>query len=203
MTLDDDEATRAAIEAVRRIVSPRLIAGLARITADVGAAGELAQDALVIALEAWPVRGVPDGPGAWLMATAERRAIDLIRRRARYEHKLREAGRDMQTQSQTFGEPDAGQVDDQIGEDVLRLIFIACHPVLPAEARAALTLRLIGGLTIQLAAVRGYLLAKLGRFEEARQEFNRAATLTSNENERTLFRAQSGRCAPPTPEEHP
>jgi len=145
--LDNHEATRAAVEAVWRIESPRLIAALARITGDVGAAEELAQDALVIALEQWPVRGIPDGPGAWLMATAKHRAIDLVRRRSSYERKLQEVGRDMQTRKQTFGEPDADQMDDHIGDDLLRLIFIACHPVLPAEARAALTLRLIGGLT--------------------------------------------------------
>jgi RNA polymerase sigma factor (sigma-70 family) len=140
----DNPATHAAIEAVWRIESPRLIAALARITGDVGAAEELAQDTLVIALEQWPVRGVPDGPGAWLMATAKHRAIDLVRRRARYDRKLQEVGRYMEAQAQVFGEPD---VDDHIGDDLLRLIFIACHPVLSAEARAALTLRLIGGLT--------------------------------------------------------
>jgi RNA polymerase sigma factor (sigma-70 family) len=140
----DYRATHAAIEAVWRIESPRLIAALARITGDVGAAEELAQDTLVIALEQWPVRGVPDGPGAWLMATAKHRAIDLIRRRTRYEQKLQEVGRDMEAHAQPFEEPD---VDDHIGDDLLRLIFIACHPVLQAEARAALTLRLIGGLT--------------------------------------------------------
>jgi RNA polymerase sigma factor (sigma-70 family) len=145
--LADYGATKSAIEAVWRIESPRLIAGLARITGDVGAAEELAQDALVIALEQWPVQGVPDGPGAWLMATAKHRAIDLVRRRARYEQKLREVGRDMETRAETFGEPDVDKMDDHIGDDLLRLIFIACHPVLPAEARAALTLRLIGGLT--------------------------------------------------------
>jgi RNA polymerase sigma factor (sigma-70 family) len=148
--LDNYQATRSAIEAVWRIESPRLIAGLARITGDVGAAEELAQDALVIALEQWPVQGVPDGPGgpgAWLMATAKHRAIDLVRRRARYDQKLQEVGRDMETQALMFGEPDVDKMDDHIGDDLLRLIFIACHPVLSAEARAALTLRLIGGLT--------------------------------------------------------
>ena len=145
--MDNFEATRSAIEAVWRIESPRLIAGLARITGDVGAAEELAQDALVIALEQWPVRGVPDGPGAWLMATAKHRAIDLVRRRARYDQKLQEVGRDMEAQAPAVGEPGADAVDDHIGDDLLRLIFIACHPVLSAEARAALTLRLIGGLT--------------------------------------------------------
>ncbi len=152
-------ATKSAIEAVWRIESPRLIAGLARITGDVGAAEELAQDALVIALEQWPVQGVPDGPGAWLMATAKHRAIDLVRRRARYEHKLQEVGRDMETRAQTFGEPDVDAMDDHIGDDLLRLIFIACHPVLPAEARAALTMRLIGGLTTHEIA-RAFLVAE-------------------------------------------
>src|SRR5258708_7233730 len=150
MTEPGYEATRSAIEAVWRIESPRLIAGLARITGDVGAAEELAQEALVIALEQWPVQGVPGGPGgpgAWLMATAKHRAIDLVRRRARYDQKLQEVGRDIETQALTFGEPDVDKMDDHIGDDLLRLIFIACHPVLSAEARTALTLRLIGGLT--------------------------------------------------------
>ena len=136
-------ATRAAIETVWRIESPRIIAALARITGDVGAAEELAQDTLVIALEQWPVQGVPDGPAAWLMATAKHRAIDLVRRRVTYQRKLQQVGRDMETQAQ-LEEPD---LDDHIGDDLLRLIFIACHPVLSAQARAALTLRLIGGLT--------------------------------------------------------
>ena len=141
------EATRSAIEAVWRIESPRLIAGLARITGDVGAAEELAQDALVIALEQWPSQGVPDGPGAWLMATAKHKAIDLVRRRARYEQKLQEIGRDVESRPENSGEPDVDAMDDHIGDDLLRLIFISCHPVLSPEARAALTLRLLGGLT--------------------------------------------------------
>jgi len=145
--VDNHQATRSAIEAVWRIEAPRLIAGLARITGDVGAAEELAQDALVIALEQWPVRGIPDGPGAWLMATAKHRAIDLVRRRVRYDQKLQEIGRDMEAQALAFGEPDVDKMDDHIGDDLLRLIFIACHPILPAQARAALTLRLLGGLT--------------------------------------------------------
>jgi RNA polymerase sigma factor (sigma-70 family) len=147
VAVDNYEATGSAIEAVWRIESPRLIAGLARITGDVGAAEELAQDALVIALEQWPVQGVPDGPGAWLMATAKHRAIDLVRRRARYDRKLQEVGRDMEARTQTLGEPDVDKMDDHIGDDLLRLIFIACHPILSTGARAALTLRLIGGLT--------------------------------------------------------
>ena len=141
------EATKSAIDTVWRIESPRLIAGLARITGDVGAAEDLAQDALVIALEQWPTQGVPDGPGAWLMATAKHRAIDLVRRRARYDQKLQEIGRDNQARSENSGEPDVDAMDDYIGDDLLRLIFISCHPVLSPEARAALTLRLLGGLT--------------------------------------------------------
>ena len=147
MTEPDYEATRSAIEAVWRIESPRLIAGLARVTGDVGAAEELAQDALVIALEQWPTQGVPDGPGAWLMATAKHRAIDLVRRRARYDQKLQEIGRDLESRPEYSGEPDVDAMDDSIGDDLLRLIFIACHPVLSPEARAALTLRLLCGLT--------------------------------------------------------
>ena len=135
--MDNHQATRSAIEAVWRIEAPRLIAGLARITGDVGAAEELAQDALVIALEQWPVRGIPEGPGAWLMATAKHRAIDLVRRRVRYDQKLQEIGRDMEAQALAFGEPDVGKMDDHIGDDLLRLIFIACHPILSTEARAA------------------------------------------------------------------
>jgi RNA polymerase sigma factor (sigma-70 family) len=146
MTEPGYEATRSAIEAVWRIESPRLIAGLARITGDVGAAEELAQDALVIALEQWPTQGVPDGPGAWLMATAKHRAIDLVRRRARYDQKLQEIGRDLESRPELSGEPDVDAMDDSIGDDLLRLIFIACHPVLSPEARAALTLRLLCGL---------------------------------------------------------
>jgi RNA polymerase sigma factor (sigma-70 family) len=144
------EQTRSAIEAVWRIESPRLIAGLVRVTGDVSTAEELAQDALVIALEQWPVQGIPSGPGgpgAWLMATAKHRAIDMIRRRANYERKLQEVGRDMEAQALTYGEIDVDAMDDHIGDDLLRLIFTACHPVLTEQARAALTLRLIGGLT--------------------------------------------------------
>jgi RNA polymerase sigma factor (sigma-70 family) len=147
MTEAGYEATRSAIEAVWRIESPRLIAGLARITGDVGTAEELAQDALVIALEQWPAQGVPDGPAAWLMATAKHRAIDLVRRRVRYDQKLQEIGRQAESRQEESGEPDVDTMDDHIGDDLLRLIFISCHPVLSPEARAALTLRLIGGLT--------------------------------------------------------
>nr|WP_308013432.1 DUF6596 domain-containing protein [Streptomyces sp. REN17] len=136
------------METVFRIESPRIIAGVARIVRDVGIAEELAQDALVAALEQWPRDGVPRNPGAWLTATAKHRAIDLVRRRERYARKLAEMGRDLET-SAPYGH---GHVDepadpDGIDDDLLRLVFTACHPVLSAEARVALTLRLLGGLT--------------------------------------------------------
>jgi RNA polymerase sigma factor (sigma-70 family) len=136
-----------AIDAVFRIESARLIAGLARMVRDVGVAEELAQDAMVTALEQWPRSGVPDNPGAWLMATAKRRAIDRLRHRKRAERKHEEIGRDLTArQEAAVAEMDAA-VDDDIGDDLLRLIFTACHPVLSTEARVALTLRLVGGLT--------------------------------------------------------
>jgi RNA polymerase sigma factor (sigma-70 family) len=138
-------ATHRAIEAVFRIESARLIAGLARIVRDVGLAEELAQDALVIALERWPESGVPDNPGAWLMATAKHRAIDLLRRKTLAERKHEELGRELDSRPVA---PDLdAAIDDQVGDDLLRLVFISCHPVLSTEARVALTLRLLGGLT--------------------------------------------------------
>ncbi|WP_420864110.1 RNA polymerase sigma factor [Streptomyces deccanensis] len=133
-----------AIETVFRIESPRVIAGVARIVRDVGIAEELAQDALVAALERWPRDGVPDNPGAWLMATAKHRAIDLVRRRERYARKLAEVGRDLEAAGPYLDQPSD---PDDIDDDLLRLVFTACHPVLSAEARIALTLRLLGGLT--------------------------------------------------------
>lgn len=129
--------------------SARLIAGLARIVRDVGLAEDLAQDALVAALEQWPESSVPDNPGAWLMATAEHRAIDLIRRSKRLERKYEELGRELEAQ-QEMAEPDLdAAINDDIGDDLLRLVFISCHPVLSTEARVALTLRLLGGLTTE------------------------------------------------------
>jgi RNA polymerase sigma-70 factor (ECF subfamily) len=133
-----------AINAVYRIESPRLIAGLARMVRDVGLAEELAQDALVAALERWPESGVPDNPGAWLMATAKHRAVDLLRRGKRLERKHEELGREVEQEMS----PDLdAALDDDVGDDLLRLVFTACHPVLSLEARVALTLRLLGGLT--------------------------------------------------------
>lgn len=136
-----------AIDAAWRIESPRLIAGLTRIVRDVGRAEELAQDALVAALEQWPSSGVPDNPGAWLMATAKHRAIDVVRRYALLDRKHQQLGYELE-QRQEATTPDlAASSDDDVGDDLLRLIFISCHPVLSTEARVALTLRLIGGLT--------------------------------------------------------
>ncbi|WP_280529168.1 RNA polymerase sigma factor [Streptomyces alfalfae] len=138
------EHPRRAIETVFRMEAPRVIAGVARIVRDVGIAEELAQDALVAALEQWPEQGVPDNPGAWLMTIAKRRAIDLVRRRERYTDKLAQMGRDLASAPPHRDEP---ADPDDIDDDLLRLVFTACHPVLSAEARVALTLRLLGGLT--------------------------------------------------------
>ena len=138
-----------AIDAVWRIESPRLIAGLTRIVRDVGLAEDLAQDALVAALEQWPESGVPDNPGAWLMATAKHRAIDRLRRNERLERKQEELGRDLVLQQEmSVGNLDAATPDD-VGDDLLRLMFIACHPILAPEARVGLTLRLLASLTTE------------------------------------------------------
>jgi len=139
--------TNRAIEAVFRIESPRLIAGLARIVRDVGVAEELAQEALISALERWPETGVPDNPGAWLMATAKNRAIDELRRGKRLERKHEELGRDLDDERDDAVTHVENAIDDDIGDDLLRLIFTSCHPLLATEARVALTLRLLGGLT--------------------------------------------------------
>jgi RNA polymerase sigma factor (sigma-70 family) len=143
-----DTGTRRAIEAVFRIESPRLIAGLARLVRDIGVAEELAQDALVAALEQWPSEGVPDKPGAWLMATAKHRAIDTLRRRTLHREKHAELAREAEIDLEVFDDTAVDQLDDEIGDDLLRLMFIACHPLLATEARVALTLRLLGGLNV-------------------------------------------------------
>ncbi|MHA6206234.1 RNA polymerase sigma factor [Dyella soli] len=144
MTATDIHRT---IDAVWRIESPRLIAGLARIVRDVGMAEELAQDALVAALEQWPGSGVPRNPGAWLMTAAKHRAIDQLRRQALHRRKADELAREIEAQLElTVADPDA-MLDDPIGDDLLSLVFTACHPVLSTEARVALTLRMLGGLT--------------------------------------------------------
>jgi RNA polymerase sigma factor (sigma-70 family) len=143
-----DTDTHRAIEAVWRIESARVIAGLTRIVRDVGVAEELAQDALVAALEKWPESGIPENPGAWLMATAKHRAIDYLRHGTLIDQKHEYLGREMAEREKQV--PDlAAAMDDNIGDDLLRLVFIACHPVLSTEARVALTLRLLGGLTTE------------------------------------------------------
>ena len=146
MTASD---THRAIDAVWRIEQAKLIAGLARIVRDVGLAEELAQDALVAALERWPQAGIPDNPGAWLMATAKHRAIDRLRRNRLAERKHEELGHELAVEQETGGPDLDAAIDDDIGDDLLRLMFTACHPLLSTEARAALTLRLIGGLTTE------------------------------------------------------
>lgn len=147
---------RHVVETVWRMESGRIVAGLARLVGDVGLAEELAQDTLVIALEQWPSAGIPDHPGSWLMATAKHRAIDMLRRHRRYQDKLQEIGR----ATPAAADPDiAAELDDYVGDDLLRLIFTTCHPILPAESRVALTLRLLGGLTTSEIA-RAYLVGE-------------------------------------------
>src|SRR2546430_4014539 len=148
-----DDAHRA-IEAIWRIESARLIAGLARLVGDIGTAEELAQDALVAALEQWPTSGVPEKPGAWLMATAKHRATDLFRRRKTLERKYEELGRDVEREQ--LGVDLDTAIDEDFGDDLLGLIFMACHPILSKDARVALTLRVLGGLTTEEIA-RGFL----------------------------------------------
>jgi RNA polymerase sigma-70 factor (ECF subfamily) len=140
--------THQAIDAVWRMESPRLIASLTRMVRDVGLAEDLAQDALVAALEQWPESGIPENPGAWLMATAKHRAIDLFRRSQLLDRKHQELGREVQCREMAVPDLDAA-FDDHVGDDLLRLVFISCHPVLSTEARVALTLRLLGGLTTE------------------------------------------------------
>ena len=143
---DPHHATHRTIEAVWRIESPRVIAALTRLTRDIARAEDLAQDALVAALEQWPQSGIPDNPGAWLTATAKHRAIDHLRRNTRLETKLAELAPEIAAKEQAV--PDyVTAIDDNVGDDLLRLVFIACHPLLPTESRVALTLRLLGGLT--------------------------------------------------------
>jgi len=138
---------RAAVEAVWRIESARLVAGLARLVRDVGLAEDLAQDALLVALERWPRDGVPDNPGAWLMATAKNRAIDLARRASTYERKREEVAHELGIMLAMDRADFAAEADDEVGDDLLALMFTCCHPALSTEARVALTLRLLGGLT--------------------------------------------------------
>jgi RNA polymerase sigma factor (sigma-70 family) len=152
VTAAGTDAARRAVEAVWRIEAPKLIAGLARQVQDVGLAEELAQDALVIALEQWPTQGVPANPASWLTATAKHRAVDLVRRRGRYADKLAELGRELTGRETSETDEVIAALDGHIEDDLLRLIFTACHPVLTTEARVAMTLRLLGGLsTVEIA----------------------------------------------------
>ena len=151
-------ATHRTIEAVWRIESPRVIAGLARLVGDVGLAEDFAQDALLIALDRWPESGIPDRPGAWLMATAKHRAIDELRRRRRLERKHELLAQELEEGLEAELPRLDAALDDPVGDDLLRLIFIACHPVLSPDARPALTLRLVGGLTTEEIA-RAYLVS--------------------------------------------
>jgi RNA polymerase sigma factor (sigma-70 family) len=155
----DHRQASETIDAVWRIESARLIAGLARMVGDVGLAEDLAQDALVAALEQWPESGVPDNPGAWLMATAKHRAIDQLRRRKMQDTKHEHLERELEEQQVSPEQDLAAAIDDHVGDDLLRLIFTACHPVLTTEARVALTLRLLGGLTTEEIA-RAFLVPK-------------------------------------------
>ncbi|HEX8905230.1 MAG TPA: sigma-70 family RNA polymerase sigma factor, partial [Longimicrobiaceae bacterium] len=155
MAVSTAEAHRA-IDAVWRIESAKLIAGLARMVGDVGQAEDLAQDALVAALERWPETGVPENPGAWLMATAKRRAIDVLRRGKRLDVKHQQLGHELEARQEEVVEELDAALDDHVGDDLLRLVFTCCHPVLSMEARVALTLRLLGGLTTEEIA-RAYL----------------------------------------------
>lgn len=147
---------RQTIDAVWRIEAPRLIAGLTRIVRDVALAEDLAQDALVAALEQWPESGAPDNPGAWLMATAKHRAIDRLRRDARLERKQEQLGRELEHEQEMAMADESIPTDDEVGDDLLRLMFISCHPILSPEARVALTLRLLASLTTEEIA-RAYL----------------------------------------------
>jgi RNA polymerase sigma factor (sigma-70 family) len=148
--------THQAIDAVWRIEAPRLIAGLTRIVRDVALAEDLAQDALVAALEQWPESGVPDNPGAWLMATAKHRAIDRLRRNERLERKQEQLGRELEHEQEIAMAEESIPTSDELGDDLLRLMFISCHPILAPEARVALTLRLLASLTAEEIA-RAYL----------------------------------------------
>ena len=138
-----------AIEALWRIESARLIAVVSRLVRDVGIAEDFAQEALVAALEQWPKTGIPEKPGAWLMTTAKNRALDFLRRKAMLERKHNELSHELDNRTERAWEEFGGGMDDDIGDDLLRLVFIACHPVLRPDGRVALTLRLLGGLTTQ------------------------------------------------------
>ena len=188
----DSAAAHRTIDAVWRIESARIIAGLARLVRDVGLAEELAQDALVAALEQWPAEGIPARPGAWLMLTAKHRAIDRIRRDERLAGKLGLLGREIETaqlDAPPSSTPSLTTDDERIADDLLRLMFISCHPVLSTEARVALTLRLLGGLTTEEIA-RGLLAAE----STIAKRITRAKrALASNESRSRCRRPPTGR----------
>jgi len=138
-----------SIDAIWRIEFPRLVAGLTRFTGDLSGAEDLAQDALVAALEHWPRTGVPERPGAWLMTTAKRRALDQLRRGKMLDRKHEQLGRELDARPDTRADERDAALDDEYGDDLLRLMFMTCHPVLSSDARVALTLRLLGGLTAE------------------------------------------------------
>jgi RNA polymerase sigma factor (sigma-70 family) len=142
-----DARLQRTLDALWRMESPKLVARVARMTGDVGVAEELAQDVLVVALERWPVDGVPDNPAAWLMTAAKRRAIDHLRQRTLHARRQDEYGIELELHGDAMGDDADRFADDDIGDDLLRLVFVACHPVLPPESRVALTLRLLGGLS--------------------------------------------------------
>ena len=158
-TMSSESETHRAINTVWKIEQPRLIAGLTRMVRDISLAEELAQDALIIALKSWPESGVPNNPGAWLMQTAKRRAIDYFRHKKMAAIKLEEVGHGIETDTPDHVEALHDAMDDDVGDDLLRLIFTSCHPILPAESRVALTLRLLGGLTTEEIA-RAFLAAE-------------------------------------------
>jgi RNA polymerase sigma factor (sigma-70 family) len=157
--MSSESETHRAVTTVWKIEQPRLIAGLTRMVRDISLAEELAQDALIIALKAWPESGVPNNPGAWLMQTAKRRAIDYFRHKKMAATKLEEVGHGIETDTPDHVEALHDAMDDDVGDDLLRLIFTSCHPILPAESRVALTLRLLGGLTTEEIA-RAFLAAE-------------------------------------------
>ena len=147
VTAQHPTETAGAIEAVFRGEYPRLVAGLSRLTGDIGLAEELAQDALVAALEQWPTSGIPDNRGAWLMSVGKRRAIDLFRRNENLHRKYAAMSRDLDPEGEAVTDDFDTALDNDLGDDLLRLMFTACHPVLAVPARVALTLRLLGGLS--------------------------------------------------------
>ena len=186
-----EASARAAIDAVWRIESPALIAGLTRMVRDVGLAEDLAQDALVAALEKWPASGIPDNPGAWLMTAAKHRAIDHLRRNARLETKLAELAPEIAEKEQAV--PDyVTAIDDNVGDDLLRLVFISCHPILSTEAQLALTLRMLGGLTTDEIA-RAFLLSET---TIAQRIVRAKRTLTESRAPWARSNLQPGHCLP-------